>query len=108
MNGKLILVIDDEPHIVELLKLGLENAGYTVFSAADGFAAIDEVRNKKPDLIILDLMLPGMSGYEICSRLKEKESTSFIPILIISARATPPDKITALKSGADEYVTKPF
>ncbi|MBA3053243.1 MAG: response regulator [Candidatus Omnitrophota bacterium] len=108
MDNKKIFVIDDDPHIVELLQVGLENAGYTVLSDSDGSSAVAGVKTKKPDLIILDLMLPGMNGYDICACLKEKEDTALIPIIILSAKDTPPDKITALKLGADEYVTKPF
>ncbi|MFH1958653.1 MAG: response regulator [bacterium] len=108
MNSKRILVIDDEQAIIDLLEVNLRNAGYNVFSAADGLNVVEKVKDKKPDLIILDLMLPGISGYEICRKLKEKEETAFIPILILSAKDEPIDKITGLKLGADEYVTKPF
>ncbi|MFC2061919.1 response regulator [Elusimicrobiota bacterium] len=108
MIKKHILVIDDEQSIIDLLEVNLKNAGYDVSSSTDGLAIVEKATNTKPDLIILDIMLPRISGYEICSKLKEKEETAFIPILILSAKGDPVDKITGLKLGADEYITKPF
>ncbi|MFH1416578.1 MAG: response regulator [Elusimicrobiota bacterium] len=108
MTNRRILIIDDEQTIIDLLEVNLKNSGYDVFSSTDGLNVVEKVEETNPDLVILDLMLPGISGYEICSKLKEKEETSFIPILILSAKDKPLDKIKGLKLGADEYVTKPF
>lgn len=114
INGKInsgicrILVVDDDPVMVELLKVNLENSGYKVITAGDGEKALELIGKEKFDLIILDIMLPKIDGHEICQRLRKKEDTILIPVIVISAKAKPVDKITGLRLGADEYITKPF
>jgi DNA-binding response OmpR family regulator len=103
--GEQILVVDDERAIVESLRYALEKEGYSVLEASDGSEALDLARSRSPDLILLDIMLPGMSGFEVC-RILRKESS--VPILMLSARADEPDRIVGLDLGADDYITKPF
>jgi two-component system KDP operon response regulator KdpE len=100
-----LLVIDDEPHILKVLSTGLALRGFAVRTAASGEEALEEIRKESPDAIILDLMLPGMSGLEVCRRLRE---FSAVPIVVLSARGAERDKVLALDQGADDYVTKPF
>jgi diguanylate cyclase (GGDEF)-like protein len=108
MNNNKILVVDDDEIIAELLKINLIESGYRVNWASDGEKALDLIENEKFDLIILDIMLPGINGYELCSKLRKKEATILTPILMLSVKDKPPDKIIALKLGADDYITKPF
>ncbi|MFA5866839.1 MAG: response regulator transcription factor [Actinomycetota bacterium] len=105
MAGKKILVVDDEPQIVELLNSYLAKEGYSVSDAADGEAALAAFRREQPDLILLDLMLPKLNGYEVC---REIRSQSRVPIIMLTARDEEPDKIVGLELGADDYITKPF
>ncbi len=105
MAGKKILVVDDEPQIVELLNSYLAKEGYSVIDAADGEAALEAYRRGQPDLILLDLMLPKLNGYEVC---REIRAESRIPIIMLTARDEEPDKIVGLELGADDYITKPF
>ncbi len=105
MAGKKILVVDDEPQIVELLNSYLAKEGYSVIDAADGEAALEAYRREQPDLILLDLMLPKLNGYEVC---REIRAESRIPIIMLTARDEEPDKIVGLELGADDYITKPF
>lgn len=107
MMGK-ILIVDDEINIRELVKFNLEKAGYKVTEAADGSSAVNFARTEKPDLIILDLMLPGMDGLEVCRVLKSQRETSGIPIIMLTAKNEEIDKIIGLELGADDYMTKPF
>jgi two-component system KDP operon response regulator KdpE len=100
-----LLVVDDEPHILKVLSTGLSMRGFQVRTAASGEEALEEIRRESPDAIILDLMLPGMSGLEVCRRLRE---FSTVPIIVLSARGAERDKVMALDQGADDYVTKPF
>jgi two-component system response regulator RegX3 len=100
-----ILLVDDEHAIVESLGYALEREGYEVLEAADGSQALDLARTAPPDLVLLDVMLPGMSGFEVCRILRQE---SRVPILMITARADEPDRIVGLDLGADDYVTKPF
>jgi DNA-binding response OmpR family regulator len=102
---ELILVVDDEAHIVDLVRLYLERENYRVRSAANGEAALLEVRAHAPALVILDVMLPGIDGYEVCRRLRAE---SQVPILMLTARDEDLDKILGLELGADDYLTKPF
>ncbi len=102
---KTILVVDDAPNIVELLRLYLEQAGYAVLSAGDGPAAIELHRSHRPDLVILDVMLPGLDGFEVCRAIRREWDT---PILMLTARTDDVDAIVGLELGADDYVTKPF
>ncbi len=100
-----ILVVDDERAIRRLLRMYLTDAGYTVAEAADGEAAVDQVRMGGIDLVLLDLMLPGMDGYEVCRRVREIGS---MPVIMVTARTDEAHRITGLELGADDYVVKPF
>lgn len=108
MAKQKILVVDDEPDLVELVKDVLERNDYSVISAGNADLAIKRVRESKPDLIILDLNLPGIGGIEVCRILKQDKKTNFIPIIMLTVKSTESDKIAGLEAGADDYVTKPF
>ncbi len=108
MEVKKLLIVDDDPNIFELLRVNFESIGYQILHAADGAEAIAVTNKTPPDLIILDIMIPRIDGYEVCRRLRENDSTSFIPIIVLSAKDQPADKILGLKLGADDYLTKPF
>lgn len=103
-----ILIIDDEKDIIDLLSYNLEKEGYSIISAFDGPQGKALAINSKPDLIILDLMLPGIDGLELCRVLRKHPDTSSIPILMLTAKSEEVDKIVGLEIGADDYVTKPF
>ncbi len=100
-----ILIVDDEANIRELVNVYLASAGFTVLEAADGPAALATLRDADPDVVILDLMLPGMDGAEVCRKMR---CVSQVPIIILTARDTDVDKVALLDAGADDYVTKPF
>ncbi len=100
-----ILIVDDDENLLEILKIYLEKDGYSVMQAADGIEALRQFRQGRPDLIVLDLMLPGLSGEKVCSRIRLE---SDLPIIMLTAKTTEEDKITGLDTGADDYVTKPF
>ena len=100
-----ILVVDDEQHIVELVRIYLRNEGYTVEVAYDGVEAIERFRATHPALVVLDLMLPGMDGMEVCRALRKE---SDVPIVMLTAKSDDMDKIIGLEVGADDYLTKPF
>jgi DNA-binding response OmpR family regulator len=102
-----ILVVDDEPRIVQLARDYLEHAGFAVRSAADGRAALDEVRRQRPDLVVLDLGLPGLDGLEVTRELR-RDADSQVPIVMLTARDDELDKLLGLELGADDYLTKPF
>lgn len=108
MNYGKILVVDDENHIVELIKFNLEANGYEVISAFNGKEAIEKVSDEKPDLVILDLMLPKIDGIEVCRKVKGNNDTSDISIIMLTAKSDETDKIVGLEIGADDYMTKPF
>ncbi len=101
-----ILVVDDEPSIVTLLQFNLEKAGYSVLTASDGDAALTTAIEERPDLIVLDLMLPGIDGMDVCKTLRQEKIN--IPILMLTARDDEFDKVLGLELGADDYLTKPF
>ncbi len=101
-----ILVVDDERHILELARLYLSNDGYTVLSAHDGLEALTMTRQRRPDLIVLDIMLPGIDGWEVCRRLRQ--SGNDVPIIMLTARGDDVDRIVGLELGADDYMVKPF
>ena len=105
MAGKRVLVVDDDAKTVELVKLYLNRDGYRVLTAYDGVEALRLAREGHPDLIVLDLMLPGIDGLEVCRTLRRD---SDVPIIMLTARTTDEDKLTGLGLGADDYVTKPF
>ena len=104
----LVLIADDEEDVVGLIASSLQGAGFEVVDARDGPAAIELAQGRAPALIILDLMLPGMSGFEVCRLLKNDPRTSRIPIIMLSAKAQENDRVVGLELGADDYVTKPF
>ena len=109
VSSKRILVVEDEKDVVDLLSLNLRKAGgFIVASASDGATGLIKARETKPDLIILDLMLPKMSGLEICKILKTDPATRQIPVLMLTAKAEEIDRIVGLELGADDYVVKPF
>ncbi len=108
MEKKLILVIEDEKDIRELIRFNLEQEGFAVVVAADGEQAFAAIRRERPALVLLDLMLPGVSGLEVCRRLREQEATARLPIVMVTAKAAEADRIVGLELGADDYVTKPF
>jgi DNA-binding response OmpR family regulator len=108
MKTNTLLIVDDDPNIFQLLNVNLENAGYRVLKASDGEEAIEMALTETPDLIILDIMMPKIDGYQVCRKLRENEQTHLIPIIVLSARDKPSDKIKGLKLGADDYLTKPF
>jgi DNA-binding response OmpR family regulator len=107
-SAKVVLIVEDERDVVDLLALHLRKAGFRVSMAMDGAAGLRKAREDRPDFIILDLMLPKMSGLEVCKVLKNDTATSYIPILMLTAKAEEIDRIVGLEFGADDYVTKPF
>jgi len=100
-----VLVVDDDPDIVSILRRGLAYEGYTVDTASDGNEALAKVRQAEPDVVVLDIMMPGLDGVEVARRLRE---TDDVPILMLTAKGTTADKVEGLDSGADDYVVKPF
>ena len=107
-NKKHIVIIDDEQDILELLRYNLDKIGYRTTCLLDGESAIKEIRESIPDLILLDLMLPGIDGLDVCRILKNSEQTAKIPIIMITAKGEDTDVVKGLEIGADDYVTKPF
>jgi phosphate regulon transcriptional regulator PhoB len=108
MERKQILVVEDEKDISELIRFNLEQEGFAVLGAEDGEQALQLARRERPALVILDLMLPGMSGLEVCRRLRGQEATARLPIVMLTAKAAEADRVVGLELGADDYVTKPF
>ena len=108
MDKKHILIVDDEQDIRNLLKFNLDNENYKTILVEDGETAISAARKSNPDLIILDLMLPGIQGLDVCRILKNSDDTSNIPILMLTAKGEEVDIVTGLELGADDYVVKPF
>ncbi|KHO62798.1 ArsR family transcriptional regulator [Thermoanaerobacter sp. YS13] len=104
----MVLVIEDEVHILELLRYNLEAAGYKVITSENGKEGLDKALEEKPDLVILDLMLPDVDGLEICKILKKNDETKNIPIIMLTAKSEEFDKVLGLELGADDYITKPF
>lgn len=107
MTGK-ILIVDDEANIRQLVRFNLEKEGFACSEAEDGPAALEAVRLEKPDLVVLDIMLPGKDGLEVCRLLKAQPGTAGIPIIMLTAKAEEIDTILGLEMGADDYMTKPF
>ena len=105
MKTTTVLVVDDERRYRELLEMNLSRRGYRVLQAADGLSALNQVELEAPDLVMLDLMLPDMDGYEVCRRIREYSN---VPIIMLTAKAEPTQKVKGLAIGADDYVTKPF
>ena len=108
MPSDTILAVDDEVHILELISFNLKAAGYHVVTALTGEEALKRCEVEKPSLVLLDIMLPGIDGLEVCRRLKGDRTTSNIPIIMLTARGDEVDKILGLELGADDYITKPF
>ena len=107
-DKKTILVVDDEKNIMDLLVFHLQKEGYNTLEAYDGVTAVDMALKEKPDLILLDIMIPKLDGISVCKKIRYALNISNIPILMISARDTESDKIVGLEMGADDYITKPF
>ena len=109
MAFQTILVVDDEPHIIEVVRDYLKQAGYRVLTAGDGQTALTLARHEHPDLVVLDLMLPGgLDGLDVCRRLRQDPGLADVPIIMLTARVEETDKLIGLELGADDYVTKPF
>ena len=106
-KGK-ILVVDDEIYIVHILDFSLGMEGYEVLTALDGEQALEKARAEKPDLIVLDIMMPKLDGYETCKRLKADDATKAIPVILLSAKGRNVDQKVGFEVGADDYITKPF
>jgi two-component system phosphate regulon response regulator PhoB len=106
--GARILVVDDEPDLLELVRLTLDQAGHQVETAASGREALDALRRHRPDLLILDLMLPDVSGTEVCRRLRADSELATLPVIMLTAKADEVDRVVGFEIGADDYVTKPF
>ena len=107
-SKKQILIIEDEPDIQELLSFNLDNNGYKVYTASNGEKGLEVARKERPDLILLDLMLPGINGLDVCRIIKSDQDTSGISIIMLTALGQEEDIIKGLETGADDYVTKPF
>lgn len=107
-EGKTILIIDDEQDVIDMLTLSLSKAGLKVRSATDGVAGLTKARQEQPALIVLDLMMPKMPGFEVCKLLKTDPVTRAIPVIMLTAKAEEIDRVLGLEIGADDYVTKPF
>jgi len=103
-----ILIVEDEKDIVKMLEYNLKKEGFRVIDARDGEDALDLATRENPNLILLDLMLPGIDGLEVCKTLKKESKTSSIPIIMLTAKAQESDKVVGLELGADDYITKPF
>ena len=103
-----ILIADDEPNQLELMDFNLTNAGFSIIKASNGIHALELIENHSPDLIILDWMMPKMSGIDVCRTLRSRSETKNIPIIILSARSEDSDKSLGLDTGADDYISKPF
>ncbi|MBN1360876.1 MAG: response regulator [Sedimentisphaerales bacterium] len=108
MAKQTILVVDDEEDIRELVQLNLSREGYKTLPCETGEEALDQARSRRPDAIVLDLMLPGMDGLEVCKRLKNDPKTQQIPLIMLTAKGEEADIVAGLEVGADDYVTKPF
>ncbi|MFA5199200.1 MAG: response regulator, partial [Candidatus Omnitrophota bacterium] len=103
-----ILIVEDEKDIIKMLEYNLKKEGFKVSDTRDGESALEEARRGHPDIILLDLMLPGIDGLEVCKSLKNDPKTSSIPVIMLTAKSQESDKIVGLELGADDYITKPF
>lgn len=108
LSLKKVLIVDDEINILELLEFNLKKSGFEVLKAENGIRAIDICNKSRPDIVILDLMLPDLDGIEVCKKLRLNKETQYIPIIMLTAKSDEIDKIIGLEMGADDYVTKPF
>ncbi|KAB3538573.1 response regulator transcription factor [Alkaliphilus pronyensis] len=108
MGQRKILVVDDEEHILELIKFNLEKNGFEVYTSDDGEKCIEFLSSQEVDLVVLDLMLPGMDGLEVCKKIRRIDGLDKLPIIMLTARGEETDRILGLELGADDYLTKPF
>src|SRR5262245_24467813 len=108
MRKPTLLVIEDDPDIVELVRYNLEREGFKVLVAGDGERGLVEATRLQPELVVLDLMLPGLDGLEVCRRLRAQDSTRAIPVLVLTAKSEEADVVIGREMGADDYLTKPF
>jgi two-component system alkaline phosphatase synthesis response regulator PhoP len=108
VTTKTILVVDDEEDVLELVKYNLEKNGYRVTTASTGEEAINKARSILPNLVLLDLMLPGIDGLEVCKQLKSNPKTEHVPVIMLTAKGEESDVVVGLEVGADDYITKPF
>jgi len=108
MSKEKILVVDDEDHIVELISYNLTNSGYKVITANNGIDAVRIAREEKPNLMLLDLMIPGLDGFDVCKSIRNDNETKDISVIMLTAKGEELDKILGLELGADDYITKPF
>ena len=108
MHAKKILVVDDDERVREMIEFRLSLFGYEVTQAANGQEGLIAVRQEEPDLILLDVMMPELDGFQVCRRLKQDESTKGIPVVMLTAKAEAKDVTRAFESGADDYVVKPY
>ncbi len=108
MKDAAILVVDDSPVVVAAVREALQSDGFTVFTASDGIEALDVVKRQHVDLILLDIDMPRMNGYQLCKLLKKDAGFKDIPIIMLTAKSAETDRIWGLKAGSDEYLTKPF
>jgi DNA-binding response OmpR family regulator len=107
-NGRKILVIDDEPGIIEIVEANLEGDGFDVISASNGQEGLEKIKNHKPELVVLDVMMPEMDGWEVLRKVEQDPDTAGLPIIMLTAKAADEDYIHGLEEGAVEYITKPF
>lgn len=107
-DKSLILIADDEEDVRELVGMNLRRAGFETMEAADGLQALSQVRKRKPDAIVLDVMMPGRDGFGVCQELREDEATRHIPVIMLTAKGQTQDRIAGLERGADDYLSKPF
>jgi len=105
---KRILAVDDEPHILKLVSFSLKSGGYEVLEASDGLSAIEVARAEKPDLVLMDVMMPACDGYEACRRLKADPETAEIPVMMLTAKTQESERKTGEAAGAVDYIKKPF
>lgn len=105
--AKRILIIEDDPSVLRAISYMLEKEGYQVLTATNGLEGLSKAKGENPDLLILDVMLPGIDGFEICHRLRAESQIAHLPILMLSAKGQATDRSTGLQVGADEYLTKP-
>jgi len=108
IEKKNVLIVDDEPHIVNLVKLSLDKSKFNVSGAYSAREALRLVENNIPDVVLVDIMMPSVNGYELCQALRENKNTKHVPIIILSAKGQMNDKLHAIDVGADDYITKPF
>ncbi len=108
MERKRILVVDDEIYIVHILEFSLTMEGYTVLTASDGQEALKTIEAERPDLVVLDIMMPSLDGYQVCRKLRQDDQFQNLPVILLSAKGRPVDREAGLEAGADDYITKPF